>query len=82
MISNLDYPDINFVPSWDHFWTHFESSWDLKQVLTNYLTIYNHHIPQKSLGHTTPIEALKAWQQQKPQLFKKRVYHLTGSDIY
>ena len=62
--------------------THFESSWDLKQVLTNYLTIYNHHIPQKSLDHTTPIEALKSWQQKKPELFKKRVYHLTGPDMY
>jgi len=48
--------------------------------LERYLKIYNHHIPQKALGHKTPIQTLKKWQAEKPQLFVKRVYNLAGLD--
>jgi len=26
--------------------------------------IYNHHIPQKNLGHITPVQAFKSWQKK------------------
>jgi len=48
--------------------------------LERYLKIYNHHIPQKALGHKTPIQTLKKWQAEKTELFVKRVYNLAGLD--
>lgn len=60
--------------------THFDSSAELKQTLESYLDIYNHHIPQKVLGHITPIEALKQWHKKQPDLFVKKVYNHTGLD--
>jgi hypothetical protein len=41
--------------------------------------------PQHSegaLNHQTPIQALKKWQQEKPDLFAKRVYNQAGLDSY
>jgi hypothetical protein len=32
------------------------------------------------LKHQTPIQALKEWQQKRPELFTKRVYNQTGLD--
>jgi transposase InsO family protein len=60
--------------------TRFDSSADLETTLLNYLKLYNHHIPQRAIGSTTPIHALKEWQQRKPELFVKRVYDQTGLD--
>ncbi len=50
----------------------------LKETLMRYLRIYNHHIPQKNIGHITPVEALKKWRETHPDLFKKLVYNLSG----
>ncbi len=61
--------------------TRFDSSADLRQTLENYLDVYNHHIPQKALGHITPIQALKQWQKDRPDLFVKKVYNHSGLDI-
>lgn len=60
--------------------TRFDSSGDLKQTLESYMDVYNHHIPQKALGHKTPIQALKQWQAAQPDLFVKRVYNHSGLD--
>ena len=60
--------------------TKFESSGQLKETLTQYLRIYNHHIPQKNLGRITPVEALKNWRKTHPDLFKKMVYNQSGLD--
>lgn len=54
--------------------TRFDSHADLEKTLHNYLKLYNRHIPQRAIGSKTPIQALKEWQRQKPQLFVKRVY--------
>ncbi len=62
--------------------TYFDSSKTLADTLTRYVRLYNHHIPQKALGHIAPIQALKNWQQKDPKRFKKRVYNLTGLDTY
>ncbi len=43
-------------------------------------TIDNYHIPQRNIGHLTPIQKLKEWYKKKPELFKKNVYDLSGLD--
>ncbi len=53
----------------------------LEQTLLSYLNVYNHHIPQRALGHKSPVEALKKWQAKRPEIFVKRVYKLAGLDM-
>ncbi|PLY40919.1 IS481 family transposase, partial [Janthinobacterium sp. ROICE36] len=43
---------------------------------------YNHNIPQRALDNATPIQAMKKWQEKKPELFVKRVYNQAGLDSY
>ncbi len=62
--------------------THFDSSQDLAATLKRYLRLYNHHIPQKALGHTTPVQALKEWEKKKQKLFTKKVYKHARLDNY
>lgn len=61
---------------------HFASTEDLETTLHRYADLYNHHIPQKALNHRSPVQSLKEWQSSHPHLFRKKVYHLTGLDIY
>uniref|UniRef100_UPI00036FC784 integrase core domain-containing protein n=1 Tax=Thioalkalivibrio sp. ALE11 TaxID=1265494 RepID=UPI00036FC784 len=60
----------------------FGSGEHLKDTLQDYQRLYNHQIGQKALGHRTPVETLKAWQQERPDLFRKRVYNQPGPDRY
>jgi transposase-like protein len=60
--------------------TRFGSAAELESTLRNYLKIYNNNIPQRALKHQTPIQALKKWQDKKPELFVKRVYNQAGLD--
>ena len=60
--------------------TRFASSAELEQALSLYMKTYNHHIPQRALNHLSPIEAMKKWQREKPELFTKRVYKHAGLD--
>jgi transposase len=60
--------------------TRFASAADLAATLHSYLKLYNHHIPQRALGHVAPVDALKEWRQKKPGLFKKNVYKQAGLD--
>lgn len=60
--------------------TRFTSAADLESTLRSYLKIYNNSIPQRALKHLTPVQALKEWQQKKPELFLKRVYNQAGLD--
>jgi len=53
--------------------TRFASAAELDATLNNYMFTYNHHIPQRALGHLSPIDALKSWREKKPALFLKRV---------
>jgi len=62
--------------------TRFASAAELETTLERYLTLYNHHIPQRALNHQTPIQALQKWQNEKPELFVKQVYKHTGLDSY
>ena len=60
--------------------TRFGSAAELAQTLKDYLRAYNHHIPQRALEHLTPIDALKKWQKEKPDLFIKKVYNWAEPD--
>lgn len=60
--------------------TRFKSAAELDLTLTNYWSTYNHRIPQRALGHQTPVQALKAWHAKRPELFTKRVHEQPGLD--
>ena len=61
--------------------TRFASAAELESTLMNYASTYNNHIPQKALNHLSPVQALKQWQSDKPELFVKKVYKQTGPDM-
>ncbi|MFZ5887116.1 MAG: hypothetical protein ACOYYF_06575, partial [Chloroflexota bacterium] len=44
--------------------------------------LYNHQLPQKALGHVSPIQAMKQWQRSHPELFNRRVTNQPGHDNY
>ena len=60
--------------------THFDAAADLESMLWHYNRLYNHHIPQRALGHTTPVQTLKRWEAERPDLFHKKVYDQSGLD--
>jgi transposase InsO family protein len=60
--------------------TRFASAAELEATLDSYLKIYNHQIPQRALKHLSPVQALKKWQAERPDLFVKRVYNQPGLD--
>ena len=62
--------------------TRFASAAELEDTLMHYLSTYNQLIPQRALKHQTPIQALKNWHLEKPELFVKQVYKQPGLDIY
>ena len=59
---------------------HFHSGEDLEQTILRYVRLYNGQLPQSVLKGRTPIDALKDWQRQRPDLFKKRPYNRAGWD--
>ncbi|CAD7853573.1 MAG: Mobile element protein, partial [Olavius algarvensis Gamma 1 endosymbiont] len=60
--------------------TRFDSSEHLIDTIKRYVQVYNQHIPQKALGHITPIQAMKNGYRKQPNLFNKRIYNLAGLD--
>ena len=60
--------------------TRFTSAAELDATLMNYAMTYNNHIPQRALHHMSPVQALKQWQSQRPELFVKRVHDQPGLD--
>ena len=60
--------------------TRFDSAEHLADTIKRYVKVYNQHIPQKALGHSPPLQAMKNWSQKQPQLFKKCAYNLAGLD--
>ena len=62
--------------------TRFKSAAELDHTLMHYWSTYNHLIPQRALNHQAPVQALKAWQAKKPELFVKRVQNQPGLDTY
>jgi len=61
--------------------TVFNSSKERLDTRVSYLKIYNYHIPQRNIGHLTPIQKMKEWHKTSPELFKKNIYDLSGLDI-
>ena len=59
---------------------HFNSAEDLEKTLHRFVWLYNQHLPQKALGHETPIQALKKWKMKAPDLFVKNVRNHPGPD--
>ena len=60
--------------------TRFACAAELETTLEHYLSAYNHRIPQRSLDHQTPIQALQTWHQKNPELFVRRVHKQAGLD--
>ena len=60
----------------------FRSGEDLEQTILRYVRLYNGQLPQSVLKGRTPIDALKDWQKQRPDLFRKRPYNHVGCDTY
>lgn len=61
--------------------TRFNSAAELESTLTNYAATYNNHIPQRALKHLSPVQSLKDWRSQRPELFVKNIYKHAGPDI-
>lgn len=61
--------------------TYFANAQEMTTTLEHYRTLYNQHIIQRNLGHSTPVQTLKEWYRKKPELFKKKVYNQSGLDI-
>jgi len=61
--------------------TRFDSAEHFADTIKRYVKVYNQHIPQKALGHSPPLQAVKNWSQKQTQLFKKCAYNLAGLDI-
>ena len=59
---------------------HFNSGEDLEQTIFRYVRLYNSQLPQSVLRGRAPIDALKDWQRQRPDLFKKKPYNHAGCD--
>ena len=60
--------------------TRFDSAEHFADTIKRYVKVYNQHIPQKALGHSPPLQAVKNWSQKQTQLFKKCAYNLAGLD--
>jgi transposase InsO family protein len=58
----------------------FNSAQDLETTLLRYVWLYNHHLPQKALGHSTPIDAMKKWYAENPDLFMAKPRNRPGPD--
>ena len=59
---------------------HFSSAEDLEKTLNRFVWLYNHHLPQKALGHEVPVQTLKNWKIKAPDLFVKNVRNHPGPD--
>ena len=60
--------------------TTFISARHLETTLQQYRHLYNQYIPQKNLGHVTPVDKLKEYYRVKPELFQKRPINHPGPD--
>ncbi|MGA8277036.1 MAG: integrase core domain-containing protein, partial [Rhodanobacteraceae bacterium] len=60
--------------------TRFRSREDLRTTIERYVKLYNDHLPQKALGHRTPLQALRAWHTDRPELFVRKPKNQAGLD--
>ncbi len=52
--------------------TRFDAAQSLADTLSRYVRLYNHQIPQRALGHLSPVQALQDWQEKCPDCLKRR----------
>jgi len=60
--------------------TRFRSREDLQTTIERYAKLYNEHLPQRAIAHKTPLQAMRAWREQRPDLFVRRPKNQTGLD--
>jgi hypothetical protein len=60
--------------------TSFDCRADLEATMQRYQHIYNHHIPQKALGHIAPVAKLKEYYRTSPDLFRVKPINHRGPD--
>lgn len=60
--------------------TRFDSARALREGLEGYLALYLAHIPQRALDHRTPLQALRDWFADRPELFRFDPANLPGPD--
>src|SRR5665213_781835 len=60
--------------------TRFRSREDLQTTIERYVKLYNDHLPQKALSHRTPLQALRTWRKDRPELFISRPKNQAGLD--
>lgn len=58
----------------------FHSGEDLASTLGRYVKLYNHQFPQSALNGRTPIQTMKHWYAERPDLFHRRPYDHPGLD--
>lgn len=51
---------------------------DMEHTLLRYVALYNHQLAQSALKSKTPMQAIKEWHQEHPDLFHKRPYDRPG----
>jgi transposase InsO family protein len=60
--------------------TRFRSREDLQTTIARYAKLYNEHLPQRAIGHKTPLQAMRLWRDQRPDLFVRRPKNQTALD--
>ena len=60
--------------------TRFRSREDLQTTIERYVKLYNDHLPQRALGHQTPLQALRIWRKDRPEMFVRRPNNQAGLD--
>ena len=60
--------------------TRLRSREDLHTTIERYVKLYNDHLPQKALGHRTPLQALRTWRKDRPELFVRKLKNQAGLD--
>jgi transposase InsO family protein len=60
----------------------FNGQEDLAQTLHRYVYLYNQQLPQSALQSKTPVQAMRDWYHQKPELFnRKPVASIGGKSV-
>ena len=59
MVERLNGCDAKVLATW-----RYDSAQDLKTTLLA-TSFYNHHLPQKALGHRCPMDAMKQWYAEE-----------------
>jgi len=62
--------------------THFDTGADLDAMLWHYRRLYNHHVPQGTQHHRTPMSRLKHWSDSHLDSFRKKVHDQPALNSY